>query len=393
LAKNFKKDRKGIWVMKKLKVIQTPVRFYPSMGGVENHVYYLSKELVKRGIDIKVICAKENGQNASEIIDDISIKRISSPFKFTNTDITPVLPIVLLREDFDVIHTHMPTPWTSDISIFIARIKNKKSIITIHNDMDKPGFINKLITKIYLYTFFRLSLYLVSTIIIVNPNWENSFMSTGHLLKKYKNKIKVIPNGIDIDLFKYKKNIKRSKNEVLFVSILDKYHTFKGLKFLLTAFSITKQNISDIKLTVIGDGELKKDYVRLATDLGIRKDVNFIGVVSQKKLSSYYSKASVFVLPSYEIEGFGIVLLEAMACGLPVIATDITGLSKDIKKYDAGIVIPPKDPQILSESIIEMLINKKKAKEYASNAKKLITKKYRWEMIANKILSTYFNIL
>lgn len=379
--------------MKKLKVIQTPVRFYPSMGGVENHVYYLSKELVKRGIDIKVICAKENGQNASEIIDDISIKRISSPFKFTNTDITPSLPFVLLRENFDVIHTHMPTPWTSDISIFIARIKNKKSIITIHNDMDKPGFINKLITKIYLNTFFKFSLNLVGTIIIVNPNWEKSFKSTGHLLLKYKSKIKVIPNGIDTNLFKQKENNKINKNEILFVSILDKYHTFKGLEFLFTAFSFTKKYISDIKLTVIGDGELKNDYIRTATDLGIIKEVNFIGAVSQKKLSSYYRKASVFVLPSFEIEGFGIVLLEAMACGLPVIATDITGLSKDIKKYEAGIVIPPKDPQILSESIIELLINKKKAKEYASNAKKLITKKYRWEMIANKILSTYFNIL
>jgi glycosyltransferase involved in cell wall biosynthesis len=118
-----------------LKIVQTPVRFYPEIGGVENHVYYLAKELVKKGISVEVICAGDTQLKPEK--EGIKITRLTSPFKITNTNITLSLPFTLLKSDFDIIHTHMPTPWTADWSVLIAKLKKKKSIITIHNDIQK----------------------------------------------------------------------------------------------------------------------------------------------------------------------------------------------------------------------------------------------------------------
>src|SRR5664280_2480803 len=97
-----------------MKIVQTPVRFYPFTGGVENYVYYMSKELVKLGHDVKVICANEPSSIKEEIVDGINIKRLHYITKIANTNITPGFPFALSSEDFDIIHTHIPTPWSAD---------------------------------------------------------------------------------------------------------------------------------------------------------------------------------------------------------------------------------------------------------------------------------------
>lgn len=111
--------------MKSLKILQTPARFYPSIGGVEYAVYYLSRELIKLGYKVKIICANEPKSNLKNI-EGIQIERLNYIGKITNTNITFNLPYRLLKEDYDIMHTHMPTPWTSDISIFISKLKRKK---------------------------------------------------------------------------------------------------------------------------------------------------------------------------------------------------------------------------------------------------------------------------
>lgn len=108
-----------------MKIIQTPARFYPFTGGVENYVYGLSKELVKQGYEVKVICAREPDKDVKEI-DGIKVEKLRWIGKVANTNITPFLPFKLLFEDFDVIHTHLPTPWSADWSAIIAWIRRKK---------------------------------------------------------------------------------------------------------------------------------------------------------------------------------------------------------------------------------------------------------------------------
>lgn len=325
----------------KTTILQTPIRFYPAIGGVENHVYYLSKELVDNGNTVKVICANEPQSNHVNM-HGIAVERLAYQFKITNTNITFSLPLRILRSQFEVVHTHMPTPWSADWSVLIAKAMKKRSVITIHNDMDKSTFLGKLVTKLYLFTLFKLTLTLVDKIIIVNPDWENSFNATKKMLKPYKRKMSLIPNGIDLSLFRKINANTVKKNSLLFISVLDKHHKFKGLDYLLDALKLVKKDFLDIELTIIGEGELKEYYQQKTEALGLNGTVRFVGEMKQEDLIGYYNTASVFILPSTEIEGFGIVLLEAMACNVPVIATSIVGTSSDIKKYNTGIVVEPK---------------------------------------------------
>lgn len=372
----------------KKKILQTPIRFYPSIGGVENHVYYLSKELVNNGNFVKVICANEP-RSSSTNIHGIFVERLAYLFKITNTNITFSLPLTILRSCFDVLHTHMPTPWAADWSVLIAKVVKKRSVITIHNDMDKAGFLGKIVTKIYLFTLFKLTLTLVDKIIVVNPDWENSFTATKKILMPYKKKISVIPNGIDPSLFKKSASSGAKENCLLFISVLDKHHKFKGLDYLLSSLKLVKKDFPDIELVVIGEGELKNYYQQKAALLGLDDNVRFIGEVKQEDLVSYYNAASVFILPSTEIEGFGIVLLEAMACNVPVIATSIVGTSSAIKKYNTGLVVEPKNAEDLAQAIATILNDPTLAKTMGNNGRKLVEENYDWREIAKQIERLY----
>jgi len=374
--------------MKSLKILQTPARFYPSIGGVEYAVYYLSRELIKLGYKVKIICANEPKSNLKNI-EGIQIERLNYIGKITNTNITFNLPYRLLKEDYDIMHTHMPTPWTSDISIFISKMKRKKTIITIHNDMDKHGFFPKLLSDIYLNTLFKIILRLVDKIIIVNPEWEKKFLNTRNLLKGYKNKIFTIPNGVDFELFK-PDGTKKIKNTLLFVSILDRYHEYKGFDYLLESLKIIIKTHPKIKLLVIGEGELKDYYSEKASYMGLGENVIFLGQKNQEEIARYCNIASILILPSIDIEGFGIVLLEAMACKIPVIATDIVGLAKEVKQNNCGIIVKTRDSQALAEAIIRLLKNPELAKKMGENGRMLVEEKWGWEKIANKIEKIYW---
>jgi glycosyltransferase involved in cell wall biosynthesis len=372
----------------KITVLQTPIRFYPAIGGVENHVYYLSKELVNDGNAVKVICANEP-PSSNRNIHAILVERLAYPFKVTNTNITFNLPLRILQSQFDILHTHMPTPWSADWSVLIAKLRKKRSVITIHNDMDKPGFLAKLVTRAYLYSLFKLTLTFVDSIIIVNPDWENSFEATKKLLMPYKKKISIIPNGIDLTLFKKSASSSAKKNSLLFISILDKHHEFKGLDYLLEALKIVKRDFPGIELTIVGEGELKNHYQQKTRLLDLDDNVRFIGEVKQEDLVSYYNAASVFILPSTEIEGFGIVLLEAMACNVPVIATSIVGTSGDIKKHNAGLIVEPRKAEELAQAITTIISDANLAETMGSNGRSLVEEKYDWKKIAKQIENIY----
>lgn len=376
--------------MRGLKILQTPVRFFPYIGGVEFLAFYLSKELVKMGQKVKIICADEPHSELNDY-EGIKIKRLRYQFKFTNTNICLSLPYHLLKEDFDIIQTYIPTPWTSDISVLIAKIRRKKSVVFICNDLDKPGFLAHLITSLYLHTIFKITLSLANKILVVNENWRECFTYTKTILENYKTKIIEVPLGVDTTIFNPLK-IKRNPNLVLFVSILDKHHKFKGLDYLLESVrQIAKEN-AKIKLIVVGEGELREYYQKMIKKEGYENNIEFVGNKSQIELAELYNRVGAFVLPSIDSEGFGIVAIEALACGLPVIVSRIVGVAEDIKKYNAGFVVEPKNTKEIVDAINQLINNPNFSKEMGINARKLIEDKYSWKVIGGRIERIYWEI-
>lgn len=372
-----------------MKILQTPIRFYPFIGGVENYVYYLSQELVKKGHQLRVLCANEPPSPREEIIEGIGVKRLNYIGKVANTNITPGLPYAMSKENFDVIHTHIPTPWSADWSYMASKLKKKPLIITYHNDIIGNGAAHH-VAKLYNTTGLKLLLNHATRIIITQPD----YLISSPYLKKYEDKIEVIPNGVDVGKFKQLK-LPESSNTLFFLSLLDEFHQYKGLDYLLKALKIVKKDIDDVKLIVGGEGKLLNHYTKMAHDLGLEKNIEFHGFIPHEKIVEYYNKCNVFVLPSISSkqEGFGIVALEALACETPVISTDIVGVADDLKHVNAGRIIPPKDVEKLAGAIIELLSNIEMSKKMGVNGRKLVQEKYTWAKIANMTENLYKKVL
>lgn len=372
-----------------MKIIQTPVRFYPFTGGVENYVLYLSKELVKLGHNITVICANEPPSKKEEFLSGIKIKRLYYVAKIANTNITLGLPYAMAREDFDVIHTHIPTPWSADWSEITSKFKKNPLIITYHNDITGNGLAH-YIAKLYNNTALKFLLNQAERIIITQPNYLNS----SPYLEEYKDKIEVIPNGVDIEKFKPLK-MNECCNTLFFLSLLDAFHKYKGLDYLLKALKIVKLKIDDVKLIVGGEGKLLDYYTKMAHELGLKNNIEFRGFIPHEKIVEYYNRSNVFILPSISSkqEGFGIVALEALACETPVISTDIVGVADDLKKSNAGIIIPPKNVDKLAQAIIELLTHPEMSKEMGINGRRLVQKKFTWSKIAKMTEDLYKKVL
>ncbi|WP_323737136.1 glycosyltransferase family 4 protein [Methanosphaera sp. ISO3-F5] len=372
-----------------MKVIQTPVRFYPFIGGVEKYVYYISKELVKyENCDVKVICANEPENVSEEVYNDIVIKRLGYTGKIANTNVTLSLPKVLYNEDFDIIHTHVPTPWSSDWSNIFSRIKNKPLVVTYHNDIIGEGIANT-IANIYNSTALKLLLNRANKIIIT----QDDYIQSPHL-QKYKDKITTIPNGVDTSLFTPTTSAKKD-NQIFFLSVLDKFHKYKGLDYLLDALVEVKKVISDVKLVVGGKGSLLEFYKNKVKDLGLEDNVEFKGFLTDEEVISMYQESELFVLPSISSlqEGFGIVVLEALSCETPVISTTIVGVSDDVINTDSGIIVPPRDVDKLTGAIIKILSDKKLIAQMGKKGRQLVQEKYEWKSIAKSIHELYEELL
>lgn len=374
-----------------MKILQTPVRFYPFTGGVENYVYYLSRELVKSGNQVKVVCAKEPDIESKQRVEGIEVERLPYMGKIANTNITTGLPGALSDGDYDIIHTHIPTPWSADWSAFYSNSKKKPLVVTYHNDIIGQGLAS-LVARIYNSVGLNYVLKTAAKIIITQPGY---LQSSSHLAK-YRDKIEVIPNGVDVEKFQPKQaSGNEDKSTIFFLSVLDEFHKYKGLDYLLEALKIVKNNVPDVKLIVGGKGVLLDHYQEMAASLGLKDNVEFAGFIPDEEIADYYSQASVFVLPSISSlqEGFGIVALEALACQTPVVTTDIVGVAQDLKQIKGGIVIPPRDTHKLADAITQILSDAQMQKEMGQRGRKLVQEKYTWKGVASSMEKVYKEIL
>ena len=268
--------------MKSLHIIQTPARFYPATGGIENYVFNLSKKLLMLGNKVTAISANEPDSNIREH-KGIKIIKLPYYFKIANTNITFSLFFRLMREKFDILHTHFPTPWSADISMLVSLIKRKPLILTYHNDLVKEG-IEGVLATIYSSTLLKILFLVSKKIIITSPN----YIKFSKYLKGQAKKIIIIPNGVNMLDYSSETKIKKVKNQLIFLSVLDKYHRYKGLDYLLKSISKVIKHFPDVKLLVGGEGELVDEYIKLTKELNISKNVLFLKYLNNFSLKKKY---------------------------------------------------------------------------------------------------------
>jgi len=212
-------------------------------------------------------------------------------------------------------------------------------------------------------------------------------------MQPWQSKIVVIPIGVDP--IEFHPTQRERDIDIFFLSVLDRFHYFKGLDVLLNAVCRIARDRPDLRVVIGGGGPEISRYIARVHDLGIEPNVRFAGYIPQEKMNDWYNRSRVFVLPSIDptLETFGIVLIEAMASGRPVITTEIAGAAEDIQSYGAGIVINRECPDALASAISTLLDDNTLADLMGVQAQQLVKDRYSWQDITIRVEKVYNKLL
>ena len=200
----------------------------------------------------------------------------------------------------------------------------------------------------------------------------------------------IIPNGVDLERFSddvapFEEYLDGKKN-ILFLSRLE---FRKGLNYLLNAFLLVKREMPDVRLIVAGSGtRLRRRYERWVRKTGLEKDVIFVGFVPEEDKPRYYKTADIFSVPATGRESQGLILLEAMAMGKPVVATSIPGYAGVVNHGEDGLLVPPRNYQELSQALLTLL-NDEKLRQQMGARGKVKSKDYDWKVVSSRLLDYY----
>ena len=376
-----------------MKIAQVTATFPPYMGGTGNVCYHNSIELAKLGHDVTVFTCGPSLNYGYP--DNISVEHLKPLFKLGNA---PVLPDLLKLKDYDVIHLHYPFFFGAELIYLISKLRKIKYVITYHNDVLSSGLIG-LFFKLHRATLMGRLINGASAICVTSRDYAlNSFIQ--EFVKSGRKQIIEVPNGVDIKKFNpnvdgneiKKKHDIVSKNVILFVGALDVPHFFKGIEYLLKSFA--KINDEDARLVIVGDGDLKDYYMDVAKKERVEDKTIFTGRVSNEDLPKYYAASDLTVLPSVTMgEAFGMVLIEAMATGKPVIASNLPGIRTVVDHDENGYLVEPKDIEDLAAKMQHLLENDDLCKKFGEHGRGKVEKNYSWVEIAANLDRFYSEML
>jgi phosphatidylinositol alpha-mannosyltransferase len=359
---------------------------YP--GGVCTHISYLEHHFTKMGHDVKIIApaSKAISSFGDRFIPIGRPRSIPSSGTITRITISPWtssrVQAVLDRERFDVIHLHEPL--MPMLCTTVLRLSQTANIGTFHASHGRPGYN-------FLFPFGRVVIKrrfrrLHGKIAVSKPAMEFA-------CKYCPGYYNIIPNGVDLDHFSPDVSpidkFCDGKANILFVGRLEGR---KGLNYLLEAFVQVKREIPNSRLIVVGPGtRLRHRYEKEVAKSGL-KDVVFAGFVSHEELPRYYKTADVFCAPATGRESFGIVLLEAMAMGKPVVASNIEGYASVVTHGVDGLLVPPRDTETLAQTLVSLLNDESLCREIGTRGKTKALE-HSWERIARDVMSYYLRVL
>lgn len=362
-----------------MKILHIYKDYYPVLGGMENHIKMLAESQVQRGHEVTVLVTHPTMVTHVETINNVKVIKAGRFSTIASTPISLSLPILLSRERPDVVHLHSPYPIGELSQLYFG--KAKKIFLTYHSDVVRQ----KGLLRFY-KPFLKKVLSMADQIIVTSEN----YMKSSPHLREFIHKCTVIPLGINLSPFLQRDSqgtdsIKEEHGSpiILFVG---KLRYYKGLQYLLEA-------LVDIpaKLIVIGNGPMEKEWRNLASKLNIHNKVFFLGEIGGDKLATYYQAADIFVLPACErSEAFGLVQVEAMASGLPVVSTELgTGTSFVNKHDETGFVVPPKNSNLLKDAILKLLNSQTLRLEMGKQGRERAIKEFYLETMVERVLNLY----
>lgn len=361
--------------------------FPPDKGGMGNAAFHMADEAARGGNEVTIFTPLYGSGPVREVTDKIRVVRLRSILRHGKAAFVPQL-FFLLR-DFDVLHLHYPFfGGTEAVWLFKKLHKKTKLIISYHMDVVGTGF-KAAVFKAYTRLLLRRVISSADKVIVSSYDYaEHSYINpiVG------REKIAEIPFGTHSRFSPggKKESLLRQwgfSSEEVIILFVGSFEYFKGIDCLLKSIPYLTGNFS---LLFVGEGELLPGYRRLGEELGISDRVRFVGSASDQELVDYYNLSDIFVLPSTDrTEAFGMVLIEAMACGKPVIASNLPGLRTVVDHGRNGYLTRPGDIRDIAEKI-QILIDRGDLRtEFGRRSREKVLKQYLWEEVGSRLNRLY----
>ena len=287
---------------------------------------------------------------------------------------------------YDIVHDNQSISYgIRSINRFVPTIATIHHPITVDRDLAvkaASSFWTK-IKQLRWYSFIGMQKKVARTLSCIITVSKSSMNDISRDFNIPQQRFKVIPNGIDTDLFHPIPEIKREKNRIIVTSSAET--PLKGLRYLLEAMAEISTN-RKIKLVVVGTLKKNGEIERLLTKLGIKACVTFTGCIENDAFVQHYAKAFLAIVPSV-YEGFGFPAGEAMACGLPVIST--TGGALPEVVGNAGILVPPANPKALVKAILTLMDHPGQAKQMGRDGFNRVRDRFTWKRAAELTVEAY----
>lgn len=362
---------------------------YP--GGVRNHILNLSEQFIQMGHDVRIL-APGSGIKSNLLEDHIYNIGRTIPFYFNGSiarvtfipDLTRGVRRILQREHFDVIHIHEPL--VPSLSLDVLRLSRTLTIGTFHA-FAQPGITSAphlayASANPFLHRYFRR---LAGRIAVSHAAYQ--FIS-----HYFPADYSIIPNGIDLQRFNLHNapmpQYMDDKWNILFVG---RFETRKGAKYLLRAIPAIRERHPNTRFIFVGEGRPRAGFQRLVEQAGW-PDVVFTGYVSDDEKLRYFASSHVFCAPAIGNESMGIVLLESMASGTPIVASNIPGYTTVVTSGVDGLLISPRHSEELASAVSSLLENEP-LRQRLIHAGLQKVREYAWPQVAHRIKDYYYRLL
>ena len=366
--------------MRKLKILEVNKAYFPHIGGIETLVKQYSEELGQFDTQVRtLVCCDNRGGSIRERVNGVPVIRAANFGTYFSCPISTqfVKQFRRLSQKADVIHIHMPFP-LADFAMLLSGFKGKV-VLSWHSDIVKQKKLLTLYKPLLKYLLNRADMIFVAT---------EGHIDGSDFLKDYWEKCCILPYGIEVADY-----LKIQRKPVLTERLTDKNSVkvfftgrlvyYKGVDVLLKAFA----KVKNCELFIAGTGELENSLKTCAESCGLAEKVHFLGFLSDEELRQAYADCDIFVLPSVaKSEAFGIVQLEAMVYGKPVINTNLpSGVPHVSLDGETGLTVPPSDVNALAKAINRLAEDKELREELGRNAAERVREKFSEKKIIRSL--------
>jgi len=370
-----------------MKVCMITPTFFPRRGGAEVGIYELSRRLLELAHEVTVITPEFDHMKDRENIDGIEVYRFPSLLKFPASIPQNVIHfyVLLKRIKPDVVNMHYMLPTGIGAAIVCKTLHTPAVLSVIGQDIYDPIHPTRRI-------YYPLMKWIMSN--VKRITCISSFvMQRAIELGAPPSRTEVVPFGVDVDMFNPQISGKciREKYGLAdepIVLAVQRLSPRKAVEYLIQAVPHVLEKVPETTFLIVDGGQRLRRLKDLAEELKVKDRIVFVGSAPRSALPKYYAAADIFVLHS-RFEALGLVLLEAMSSGKPVVTTRVGGTTDIVEPGKTGFLVEPKNPIELARAITTLLKNKQLRNKMGDEARKKVTKYFSWESVTHKMLKIY----